>query len=261
MDKTAKNYKYIYGPVNSWRLGKSLGVDVLSQKAKTCNLNCIYCQVGSRKPLAAGRRVYVPTKEILDEIRSLPEEKFDYITFSGSGEPTLARNLGSLIAAVKSIRSEKIAVLTNSTLLGKKAVRKELATADLVEAKLDASQENVFAAVNHPAEGISFKGLVKGIKEFRRGYKGTLALQIMFVKDNLAYAKDIARIARSIKPCIVHINTPLRPSPVSPVSKKDIRKVKSCFKDMKVFSVYDSKRRKGIRPINRTATHQRRGAA
>ncbi len=254
-----RKYKYIYGPVNSWRLGRSLGIDPLLPKGKVCGFDCIYCQVGRKKPVGFTRRNFVPTDKIADELKSFPDVKIDYITFSGAGEPTLAKNLGALIKEAGHIRKEKIAVLTNATLLGRKDIQKELKTADLVEVKLDASSKALLKRVNRPFRSLTFSGLIKGIKAFRRTYKGRLALQIMFVKDNIGAAESIARIARAIRPEVVHINTPLRPSGAKAVSKKELDAVKPYFKGLRCISVYDAKKKKKVKPVSRKETLRRRG--
>ncbi|MFC1576060.1 radical SAM protein [Candidatus Omnitrophota bacterium] len=237
----SRRYKYIYGPVSSWRLGRSLGVDAVSAgQKKICSFDCIYCQAGKTKDLTAKRRVFIPTGTIAEEIKSLPPVKIDYITFSGRGEPTLAKNLGELIRKVKKIRKKKIAVITNSSLLFRKDVRRDLAPADFVMAKFDASTEDVFRKVNKPAKSVRLTKTIKGIKEFKRRYKGKFALQIMFVKKNVKFAEEIAKLAKNIKPDLVQINTPLRPSGVRPVSRKEMKDIKKLFKGIKVVSVYDA---------------------
>ena len=133
-----KKYQYIYGPVSSWRLGRSLGVDAISHaRGKLCNYDCIYCQVGKTKIFNTKRKIFVPTLKILREIESFPRTKIDYITFSGLGEPTLAKNLGQLIKGIRKIRKNKIAIITNASLINQKNVRKDLLLADLVMLKLD----------------------------------------------------------------------------------------------------------------------------
>jgi len=252
-------YRYIYGPVNSWRLGRSLGIDPVSSSKKICTFDCIYCQVGKARPSKATRRVFVPTKKLIKEFKSFPSTKVDYITFSGTGEPLLAKNLGSIIKAVKRFRKERIAVLTNSTLLGREDIQRELKDADLVEAKLDAPSNNLLRKINRPYNSISIKRVVNSIKKFKKHFSGKLVLQIMFTKENINAAEDIAKIARSIKPDGIHINTPLRPCGVEPISKKEIEKVKSYFRGLKVVTVYDKRRNKKTRPISRKETLKRRG--
>src|ERR1039457_3750090 len=124
--------QYVFGPVRSWRLGRSLGIDPLSSKNKICNMPCIYCQLGRTVHLTNERRIYVSTQDVMDEISRIPLHFVDYITFAGRGEPTLAQNLGEMIRGVKAIRHEKVAVLTNSSLMNLKEVRDDLMSADFV---------------------------------------------------------------------------------------------------------------------------------
>jgi len=254
-------YKYIYGPVNSWRLGRSLGIDPISSKRKACTFDCIYCQVGKAKSCSLKRRVFVPTEKLIKELSSIPKLNIDYITFSGTGEPTLAKNLGSMIKEIRKFRKEKIAVLTNATLLGRKDVQRELKHADLVEAKLDAPSNDLLQIINKPHKSISVKKIVDSIKMFKKDFKGKLALQVMFTKDNIAYAEEIAKIIKSIKPDEVHLNTPTRPCGIKPVSKEEIDKITHHFKSLRVVSVYDKRKRKKTKPISRKETLRRRGKA
>ncbi len=254
-------YKYIYGPVNSWRLGRSLGIDPISSKRKACTFDCIYCQVGKAKSCSLKRRVFVPTEKLIKELSSIPKLNIDYITFSGTGEPTLAKNLGSMIKEIRKFRKEKIAVLTNATLLGRKDVQRELKHADLVEAKLDAPSNDLLQIINKPHKSISVKKIVDSIKMFKKDFKGKLALQVMFTKDNIAYAEEIAKIIKSIKPDEVHLNTPTRPCGIKPASKEEIDKITHHFKSLRVVSVYDKRKRKKTKPISRKETLRRRGKA
>ncbi|MCK5534783.1 radical SAM protein [bacterium] len=254
-------YKYIYGPVFSWRLGRSLGIDPLSQAEKVCTYDCLYCQVGRASEFKCKRSVFVSTREIMEEIKKLPPVGIDYITFSGRGEPTLALNLGEMIRAVKDVRKEKIAVITNSSLLNEKEVREDLALADLVMAKLDAGTSGSFQSINNPSPDIKFEDMLLGIKKFRRGYKGKFALQIMFVEKNKNEAIELANLCREIKPAEIQINTPLRPSGVSPLSKEELKEIIGCFNNIdgvKVISVYDVEKKKVI-PFTKEDTCKRRG--
>ena len=151
---SARNYRYIYGPVPSWRLGSSLGIDPLSRDGKVCSFDCIYCQIGETAFLTDERKTFVPAAKIINELDSLPALKIDYITFSGTGEPTLAENLGQMIKAIKQIRREKIAVLTNSSLMYREDVQRDLFLADFVVAKLDAPSQTIFELVNRPIKTI-----------------------------------------------------------------------------------------------------------
>lgn len=253
-----KHFKYIYGPVPSWRLGSSLGIDLLSGKEKACTFNCIYCQLGKTKSLATKRRLYVPTEKVIQEIKALPRVRIDYITFSGRGDPTLAINLGKTIKELKTLRKEPIAVLTNSSLLYRKDVRKELSLADLVAVKLDVDSEKMLKVINQPAKKIKFSHILKSIRQFRKEYRGKLALQIMFMKKNRDIAKNIAKLAGSIQPDEIQINTPRRPCAIKPLSRKAILEIKRHFSGMNAFSLYDAKRKKA-RPLSAKDTMLRRG--
>ena len=219
-------FKYIYGPVPSWRLGSSLGIDLLSQEEKICNFDCVYCQLGPTKRHTIERKIYVPVEKIIEELESLPNAILDHITFSGRGEPTLAANLGWVIKAIKLIRKVPVAVLTNSSLMDKEEVRKELALADFVIAKLDAYSQESLQEINNPHQDIEFANILEGIKEFRKGYQGKLALQIMFIDKNKDNIQKFAYLTNCIKPDEVQINTPLRPCNIKPLPKEEILKIK-----------------------------------
>ncbi len=253
-----RNYKYIYGPVPSWRLGSSLGIDPISQDEKICTFDCVYCQLGKTRLLSDKRKTFVPAGKIVEELSLLPPLKIDYITFSGAGEPTLAKNLGRMIKTVKQIRQEKVAVLTNSSLIYKEDVIKDLFLADFVVAKLDAPREEVFELINRPAKTVKFEAVIRAIKNFRNCYTGRLALQVMFIEGNKKYAKEIAQIAKEIDPNEVQINTPLRSCKVRPLPEQELDKVKSCFENLNVISVYGASK-KDVKPISDRDTLARRG--
>jgi len=263
-----RKFKYIYGPVSSWRLGRSLGIDPLSRNKKVCTFNCVYCQIGPNPRMTAKRKTHIPTKELLDEIKNLPAGlTIDYITFSGGGEPTLAGNLGEMIEAVRRIRKEKITVITNSSLMKNKVIRNDLSLADVVIAKMDASSQRSFKNINKPITGLKFKDVYSGIKEFRKHYKGKLAIQIMFFDANKDDFKKIAKLAYSVKPDEIQINTPTRRSPIKPLSKNEIAKITGYFRALRkktgskarIISLYESKP-KNVTVINKKAIIRRRGA-
>jgi wyosine [tRNA(Phe)-imidazoG37] synthetase (radical SAM superfamily) len=253
-----KDYRYIYGPVPSWRLGSSLGIDPISQETKICTFDCVYCQIGETRLLTDERKTFIQTSDIIGEINSLPSLKIDYITFSGAGEPTLAANLGQMIKEVKKIRPEKIAVLTNSSLMHMEDVREDLACADLVVAKLDASSQNIFELINKPIKDIKLDIIIRAIKDFKNCYLGKLALQIMFMEENKMFAKEIAQIAKEINPDEVQINTPLRPCGVKPLSREELSQIKKHFEGLNAISVYEAEP-KDVKPVSKKDTLRRRG--
>ena len=253
-----KNYKYIYGPVPSWRLGSSLGIDPLSKGEKVCTFDCVYCQIGKTKLLTDKRETFVKVSDIVEELDSLPPLEIDYITFSGTGEPTLAENLGQMVKALKKIRNEKIAILTNSSLIHRKDVQEDLSQADFIVAKLDAPTQNIFELVNQPGRTVKIDTIIKAIKDFKSCYLGKLALQIMFMEQNKNYAADIAQIANEIKPDEVQLNTPLRPCKIKPLTKSEMGTIERYFNGLNTVSVYNAEK-KGVKPISSEDTLKRRG--
>lgn len=155
--------KYTYGPVPSRRLGLSLGIDIVP--FKTCSFDCIYCQLGRTTNKTIERKAYVTTTELLTELQVVlkDDEQIDYITFSGSGEPTLNSEIGQMIREIKRITTIPVAVLTNSSLLAQESVQEDLLSADLVIPSLDAVTAETFQKINRPYTGIEISQVVKGI--------------------------------------------------------------------------------------------------
>lgn len=234
------HFRFVYGPVYSWRLGMSVGVDPLGNSEKICNLDCIYCQLGKTKKFYNQREEFVSTSEIISEIRNLPNRRFNYITFSGRGEPTLAANLGAIIREIRRIRSEKIAVITNSSLIHRRDVEQDLMEADFVMAKLDGFSQATFNEIDKPFESLNFHQIMLSIWNFRRRFRGKLALQMMFVDDNKHCVAEMAELAKAIKPHEVQINTPTRACPVKMLPKREMNAIKEYFKGLNVVSVYDA---------------------
>lgn len=253
-------FKYIYGPVSSWRLGSSLGIDAIPHNTKVCNFDCLYCQLGRTKTFHSERRIFVAEKKILDEVGRLPPLEVDYVTLSGNGEPTLAKNLGQLIHALKNALPYPVAVITNSSTIMDAEVAQELSLADCVVAKLDAFDPYSFKRINRPCDGISFDKIVEGLRTFRRHYRGKFAIQVMVVEENKAYVQRIASIVNEIFADEVHINTPLRPSACRPLPPGEIRCTAQLFAAASVLNVYDGQK-KQVKPISELQTLRRRGKA
>lgn len=247
----------IYGPVPSWRLGRSLGIDLLSTDGKTCSFDCIYCQLGSTLYPLVERHEFVSLSQIETELESVRGIEADYATFSGVGEPTLASNLGQAISIVRSTLHLPVAVLTNSALIPREDVRRDLAEADVVVAKMDAPGEELFLMVNRPFGGYSFDEILQGIKLFRKNFKGKLALQLMFVEVNKRYAREMADIAESLSPDEVQLNTPLRPCAVEPLSPSEMAAIKEYFKGLNALQVYEADVT-DVLPVNAVETIRRR---
>lgn len=202
----------VFGPVPSRRLGRSLGVDLVPYK--TCTYDCVYCQIGRTTHHTAERKEHCPLAEILADLRAKLELKPDFITLSGSGEPTLYSRLGELIAGIKSLTDTPVAVLTNGSLLWRPDAREGIRQADLVAPSLDAPDEERFRQVNRPCEGISFERMVEGLVEFRRGFSGKYWLEVFLLKgvtDDEESVKRLAELARRIEPDAIQLNTVTRP--------------------------------------------------
>jgi wyosine [tRNA(Phe)-imidazoG37] synthetase (radical SAM superfamily) len=208
--------QYVFGPVPSRRLGQSLGIDPIP--LKTCNRNCVYCQLGRTTSLTNTRREYCPGQEILLQVASVLERhapgEIDWITFVGSGEPTLHSGLGWMIREVKSLTTIPVAVITNGALLYCPDVRSELALADAVMPTLDAGSPDLYQAINRPHPETTFKRILEGLTAFREEYKGRLWVEVMLVRgmnDSTSALRDIAAVLGKIHPDGVHIDLPSRP--------------------------------------------------
>jgi wyosine [tRNA(Phe)-imidazoG37] synthetase (radical SAM superfamily) len=248
----------VYGPVPSWRLGRSLGIDLLSTAGKTCSFDCLYCQLGRTLHPLAERREFISLERLTSELKRIESVAADYTTFSGMGEPTLASNLGDAIELARRTLGLPIAVLTNSSFMPEKSVCSQLALADFVVAKLDAPDEDVFRRVNRPVTPYSLHEMLEGIRLFRSQYKGKLALQMMFIKQNRRWAAQMARLAAELSPDEVQINTPLRECSVDPLPPEDMAAIKDEFKGLwGVVTVCEARRPQAV-PLNAKETLRRR---
>jgi wyosine [tRNA(Phe)-imidazoG37] synthetase (radical SAM superfamily) len=208
--------KYVFGPVPSRRLGQSLGIDTIP--LKTCNWNCVYCQLGRTTPLMNERREYVPAEGILFEteqiLKSRVNGEIDWVTFVGSGEPTLHSRIGWLIRRIKLLTDKPVAVITNGSLLYLPEVREALVVADAVLPTLDAGTAALYRKINRPHSECTFERLVDGLIAFRAEYPGKLWVEVMLVRglnDSSQALEDIAKVLQRVKPNAVHINLPTRP--------------------------------------------------
>jgi wyosine [tRNA(Phe)-imidazoG37] synthetase (radical SAM superfamily) len=202
----------VYGPVRSWRVGNSLGVDMLFTSS-ICSFQCVYCQLGKILDHTAERKVYVSTEQVMADLRASAWQEADIITFSGNGEPTLALNLPEVIHEIKAFTGKPVMVLTNATTLWDPQVRADLAEADRVFCKLDAADDATLQRVNRPVDGVTVRSIVEGIKALRAEYKGYLAVQMMFMPMNRSEIQAMAMLLNEIRPDEVQLNTPRRPVP------------------------------------------------
>jgi wyosine [tRNA(Phe)-imidazoG37] synthetase (radical SAM superfamily) len=208
--------KYVFGPVPSRRLGQSLGIDPVP--LKTCNWNCVYCQLGRTRPLTNVRKNFFPPEEIIDQVKEALEAhkpgEIDWVTFVGSGETTLHASLGVMIRRVKALSEIPVAVITNGSLLYLPEVRQELVEADAVLPTLDAGNERLYRKINRPHPAITFNRIIDGLISFREVYQGKLWIEVMLIKDINDSEVELKRIAAKlirIHPDEVHIVLPDRP--------------------------------------------------
>lgn len=203
---------HIFGPVPSRRLGRSLGVDLVP--FKTCSYDCVYCQLGKTTRLTAERREWVPRRVVLEELRGKLDSAPDYITLSGSGEPTLYAGIDELVAGIREMTSVPIAVLTNGSMLWNKDVRRELAGVDLIVPSLDAGCEETWRAVNRPDPSLSSETTVEGLVAFRNESDAAYWLEVCLVEGVTSSEEEVRRIAelaKRIGPDRVQLNTATRP--------------------------------------------------
>jgi wyosine [tRNA(Phe)-imidazoG37] synthetase (radical SAM superfamily) len=226
---------YLFGPVPSRRLGLSLGVDIVP--LKTCTQNCLYCQLGKDAAQTLERRAYVPIEEVLTEIHHRIQAglKADYITISGSGEPTLHLELGRLIDAIHHITSIPVAVITNGSLLWRQDVRDDCAKADVILPSLDAGDERTFQILNQPHPDIDFAKFVEGLCQFRRQYKGPVWLEVFLCEDvntDNQSLENIGKLIDQIKPDKIQLNTAVRPTAHSHIHAVDPERMKILAKEL-----------------------------
>ncbi|SHJ29244.1 radical SAM protein [Parasporobacterium paucivorans] len=219
-----KEYKYIYGPVPSRRLGLSLGVSPIPKK--TCNYSCIYCQLGRTDHMTNTRKMFYPVKEILEELDLVIRENipFDVITIVGEGEPTLYLGLGELIREIQKRTDKPVAVITNGALLFNPQVQEDLSQADIVLPTMDAYDEESFKKISRPHGSLKYSEVIKGLEAFSEKYKGQLWIEIMLMKDinddDTSLQKYLEMLDK-IKFEKLYLNTPVRPPAESDVMAVD----------------------------------------
>jgi wyosine [tRNA(Phe)-imidazoG37] synthetase (radical SAM superfamily) len=200
-------------------------------------MNCIYCEVGRTTRLTVRRKEYVPADRVLKEVRSLLPQigDVDYITFAGSGEPTLHSRIGELILRIKEMTGKPTAVLTNGSLLTDPHVRRELLPSDLVLPSLDAATQGVFKLINRPHGTLDIHNIIDGLVAFREAYRGLLWLEIMLitgVNDGPGELKRLREAVARIRPDSVQLNTAVRPPAepyAAPLSDEELERICRIF--------------------------------
>lgn len=235
MARTGSNNNCLFGPVQSRRLGYSLGIDLI--KFKTCTLNCVFCECGKTTELSAQRAVFIPAEQVLRELAEFYAQNKppDVLTFSGGGEPTLAANLGEIIREIKKTYPQKLCLLTNSTLLSDPQVQQEILPVDIIIPSLNAVSPDIFAKIDQPLAGLTPEKIMNGLLELKKLYKGQFLLEIFIVpglndtKTELTLLRDFSR---KLKPDGIQLNSLDRTGTekwVQPVSAENMQEIKEFF--------------------------------
>lgn len=208
------NFKYIYGPVPSRRMGLSVGISPIAEGH--CNYSCIYCQLGRTRNMTNERKRYFDHRDIVEEFKLYLSKdiKFDVATIVGDGEPLLYADLGILIDELKLLTDKPIALITNGSLLFDAKVREDLKNADIILPSLDATDEEMFKKINRPHGSIKFDDVIRGLQIFSNEYKGQLWIETMIVEginDNRKFFLDLKELLDTIKYHKLYINSPVRP--------------------------------------------------
>lgn len=209
------SYHYLFGPVPSRRLGRSLGVDLVQHK--TCSFNCVYCECGKTTLLTNERAAYAPTSEVLAELNQFlsANPQLDYVTFSGAGEPTLHIGLGKIVNFIKTkFLKFRLALLTNGSLFYQQSLREEVVNIDLILPSLDAADANIFHRINRPHHDIKIKKIISGLAELKKNQKGQMWLEIFIIpglNDSPDHIEKLKDAIHQIKPELVQLNSLDRP--------------------------------------------------
>ena len=228
-------YRYLFGPVPSRRFGRSLGIDLVPMK--TCTENCVFCQLGATPTTSVDRRDYVPTADVLAELRHWARAggEADIVTLSGSGEPTLHSHFGEVIRGARAATGRPTLLLTNGTLMGQAQVRQGAAAADIVKVSLSAWDAASFERINRPHASLVFDDILEGYRAFRSMFKGKMWVEV-FMIDGVNTASDqvaaLAALARSFSPDRIQLNTAVRPPTeawVHPPAAADLARIAHVF--------------------------------
>jgi wyosine [tRNA(Phe)-imidazoG37] synthetase (radical SAM superfamily) len=215
-------------------LGRSLGIDLVPHKI--CTYDCIYCQIGRTTGKTLLRKEYVPKEEVLEEVKAFllnGGSSIDHFSLSGSGEPTLHSQIGSVIQGIKEMSSIPVAVLTNGSFLCEEEVREDLLRADIVLPSLDAVSPEVFLKISRPHKQLSIEKVIEGMVEFRKVYKGQIWLEILFCKgvnDSPSELLQIKKTVDRIQPDLIHLNTVVRPPAepwAIPLGQKEMEEIRA----------------------------------
>jgi wyosine [tRNA(Phe)-imidazoG37] synthetase (radical SAM superfamily) len=211
---TGQRATHLFGPVPSRRLGRSLGIDLVP--LKTCSYDCLYCQLGHTTCKTCRRAAYIPADAVIAELQAwlAGKAEADYLTLSGSGEPTLNNEIGKIAAWLKDHTSIPVAVLTNGSLLGEPDVRRALQPVDVLVPSLDAATPATFELLNRPHHAVGLERVLDGLAAMRQGSAGEMWVEVMLVQgfnDGPGELEAIRQVIDRVQPDRVQLNTVVRP--------------------------------------------------
>jgi wyosine [tRNA(Phe)-imidazoG37] synthetase (radical SAM superfamily) len=235
MDNSMTGYQHLFGPVPSRRFGRSLGVDLTPYK--TCSHDCVFCQLGRTTHKTVHREDYVSLEAVIEELSDWIKAggEADYITLSGSGEPTLHARFGEVLKYIRSKSRLPAVLLTNGSLFHLTEVRKETRHADIVKISLSAWDQSSYVWVNRPHPDLRFDQIVEGQKAFRNEFRRQIWMEVFLVagmNSNPADVSRISRLAEQIRPDRIHLNTAVRPPAeefVAPLSQEKLSSLAGIF--------------------------------
>ncbi len=239
--------RYVFGPVNSRRFGTSLGID-LSPDKKSCNFDCVYCELDRAKPVAS---IANPPKveDIVDEVKKSLEKFSDIevITITSNGEPTLYKDIDKLVEELNSIKKDKkLLILTNSSTICDKSIQKTLSKIDIVKLSLDCVTPKCFKRIDRPLKNIEIEKIVKCMEDFSKDFHHILVVEVLLVKginDNIQEMTEVVRVLQNIKPHRVDMGTIDRPPAydVKAVDESKIIELSKLFQDMPLSLIRKNK--------------------
>jgi len=231
---------YVFGPVNSRRFGLSLGID-LSPKEKSCNFDCVYCELKGAKPV---KSIPNPPKaqDVIDEVKTALKKfpNIKVITITSNGEPTLYSELDELVDGLNKIKGDKkLLILSNSSTICDKSIQDTLSKMDIVKLSLDCATKRCFKRIDRPLKEIDLDNIIECLMEFGKVFKNTLVVEVLLVKginDNIEEMQKIADILQRLKPDRVDLGTIDRPPAydVKPVKEENLEELAKLFKGLNI---------------------------
>ncbi|MFA7172285.1 MAG: radical SAM protein [Kiritimatiellia bacterium] len=236
MSERKRDYRYLFGPVPSRRFGRSLGIDLTP--FKTCSVDCIFCQLGRTTRLTCDQAEFVPTQEVLQELTHwfAAGNSADFMTLSGSGEPTLNSGFGEIILYLRQQSEIPVALLSNGTLFSRPAVRAAALQANVVKLSLSGGDQEMFRQINRPHPDLQLQAMVEGYRAFRKAFSGRLVLEVFLVRginDTSEAVKKIASLANTVEADEIHLNTAVRPPAESyalPLTREEMEALTPLFR-------------------------------